>query len=188
VLVIKMADEEESKEQTFDFTKEDVELFKDIFSLFDKRGDDNIPSAELVTVLRALGENPINAELEEWISKVDPEGKGEIAFSDFLSILDESRKHEDNEDEILESLKVFDTDLSGTIEASELKDILCNMGDKLTSNEVDEFLNEHISNDCVDYNSFVKKVMHEVELDTFTPGSPHKMLTNNYHRRTTGGK
>merc|ERR1712032_88916 len=48
--------------------------FKEAFSLFDKDGDGTITTKELGTVMRSLGQNPTEAELQDMIneSKVDP--------------------------------------------------------------------------------------------------------------------
>ena len=49
--------------------------FKEAFSLFDKDGDGCIANKELGTILRSLGNNPSEAELTEYISNVDSDGK-----------------------------------------------------------------------------------------------------------------
>ena len=42
-----------------------VSEYKEAFSLYDKAGEGSIESKELGTVLRALGQNPSMADLEE---------------------------------------------------------------------------------------------------------------------------
>lgn len=48
--------------------------FKEAFSLFDKNGDGNISSKELGIVMRSLGQNPTEAELQDMINEVDFDG------------------------------------------------------------------------------------------------------------------
>ena len=49
--------------------------FKEAFSLFDKNGDGFISSKELGIVMRSLGQNPTEAELQDMINQVDFDGK-----------------------------------------------------------------------------------------------------------------
>jgi Ca2+-binding EF-hand superfamily protein len=49
--------------------------FREAFSLFDKDGDGDITTKELGTVMRSLGQNPSESELQEMIKEVDADGK-----------------------------------------------------------------------------------------------------------------
>lgn len=51
-----------------------VSEFKEAFSLFDKDGDGTITTKELGTVMRSLGHNPTEAELQDMINEVDADG------------------------------------------------------------------------------------------------------------------
>ncbi|KAH7933502.1 hypothetical protein HPB49_013251 [Dermacentor silvarum] len=52
-------------------TEEQIAEFKEAFSLFDKDGDGTITTKELGTVMRSLGQNPTEAELQDMINEVD---------------------------------------------------------------------------------------------------------------------
>lgn len=49
--------------------------FQEAFSLFDKDRDGTITTKELGTVMRSLGQNPTEAELQDMINEVDADGK-----------------------------------------------------------------------------------------------------------------
>ena len=52
-----------------------VTEFKEAFSLFDKNCDGYISSKELGIVMRSLGQNPTEAELQDMINEVDYDGR-----------------------------------------------------------------------------------------------------------------
>ena len=48
---------------------------KEAFSLFDKNGTGRIPTREVGTVIRSLGQNPTEQELQDIVIEVDADGK-----------------------------------------------------------------------------------------------------------------
>lgn len=48
--------------------------FREAFGLFDKNGDGTISSSELGTIMRSLGQNPTESELQDMINEVDVDG------------------------------------------------------------------------------------------------------------------
>lgn len=68
---------------TYELTDEQKAEFKEAFSLFDKDGDETITTKELGTVMRSLGQNPTEAELQDMIQEVDKDGNGTIDFEEF---------------------------------------------------------------------------------------------------------
>lgn len=59
--------------------------FKEAFSLFDKDGDGTITTKELGTVMRSLGQNPTEAELQDMINEVDADGKNSLRLQSPLN-------------------------------------------------------------------------------------------------------
>ncbi|OQR72086.1 Cam protein [Tropilaelaps mercedesae] len=99
-------------------TEEQIAEFKEAFSLFDKDGDGTITTKELGTVMRSLGQNPTEAELQDMINEVDADGNGTIDFPEFLTMMARKMKDTDSEEEIREAFRVFDKDGNGTTRRS----------------------------------------------------------------------
>ena len=55
--------------------------YEEAFKLFDRNGDENITPSELGTVMRSLGLNPTDPELQDMIDEVDIDGKENMNFS-----------------------------------------------------------------------------------------------------------
>lgn len=123
-------------------SEEQVAEFKEAFGLFDKDGDGSITSVELGTVMRSLGQNPTEEELQDMINEVDADGNGTIDFEEFLTMMAKKMTLTDSEEEIREAFKVFDKDDNGFISSSELKSVMANLGEKLTDDEIDEMIRE----------------------------------------------
>ncbi|XP_028058570.1 putative calmodulin-3 [Camellia sinensis] len=154
--------EEELKETMADqLTDDQISEFKEAFSLFDKDGDGCITTKELGTVMRSLGQNPTEAELQDMINEVDADGNGTIDFPEFLNLMARKMKDTDSEEELKEAFRVFDKDQNGFISAAELRHVMTNLGEKLTDEEVDEMIREaDVDGDGqINYEEFVKVMM-----------------------------
>ncbi|WZZ21861.1 hypothetical protein YC2023_123248 [Brassica napus] len=163
-------------------TDDQISEFKEAFSLFDKDGDGTlspqifvfvskacnlvwfagcITTKELGTVMRSLGQNPTEAELQDMINEVDADGNGTIDFPEFLNLMARKMKDTDSEEELKEAFRVFDKDQNGFISAAELRHVMTNLGEKLTDEEVDEMIREaDVDGDGqINYDEFVKVMM-----------------------------
>jgi len=112
-------------------TEEQISKFKEAFTLFDKDGDRTITTKELGNVMRSLGQNPTEAELQDMINEVDANGNGTIDFPEFITMMSRKMKDTDSEEELLEAFKIFDKDGNGFITASELRHVMTSLGENL---------------------------------------------------------
>ncbi|CAG8456231.1 5568_t:CDS:2 [Dentiscutata erythropus] len=111
------------------------------FKLFDNKGNDTIPPEALGDLLRALGQNPSQAEVTELAKTA---GANTATYEEFV-----------------EGFQVLDKDRSGYISAGELRYVLTSLGEKLSEGEVDELMKtvEVDKNGNIKYEEFIKQIM-----------------------------
>ena len=69
------------------FTEEQLTEYREAFGMFDKNGDGTITINELGTVMKSLGTNPTNAELQDIINEVDADGNEKLEFDEFCNLM-----------------------------------------------------------------------------------------------------
>ncbi|KAJ6332246.1 hypothetical protein OIU76_010602 [Salix suchowensis] len=99
-------------------TDEQISEFKEAFSLFDKDGDGCITTKELGTVMRSLGQNPTEAELQDMINEVDADGNAELRH--VMTNLGEKLTDE----EVDEMIREADVDGDGQINYEEFVKVM----------------------------------------------------------------
>jgi len=143
---------------TNELTEEEIAVYKDVFSIFDKDGDGTICAAELGSIMRSLGQQPSDTELEDMINEMDTDSNGTIDFQEFQAMMTRNSKPTDTQEELKQAFKVFDRDNSGTISADELRQVLKSLGDDFTDKEIDEMMKQADldGNGSIDYDEFVR--------------------------------
>ena len=74
--------------------------FREAFEEFDKDGSGAISSKELLGVMRAMGQNPTEDELNNMVMEVNLDGNGTIEFPEFLEMMKQKAKTVDQEGEL----------------------------------------------------------------------------------------
>ncbi|WFD35133.1 myosin II light chain [Malassezia cuniculi] len=133
--------------------------YKEAFALFDKKGTGHIASENLGDLLRALGQNPTQAEVAELAASAPKE----IDFPRFLEILNRPNgfKPAGTPEEFVRGFQVFDKEGTGYIGVGELRYVLTSLGEKLTDEEVDELLKGVTvgADGNIHYETFVRQIL-----------------------------
>eukprot|EP00058_Branchiostoma_floridae_P008437 XP_002593925.1 hypothetical protein BRAFLDRAFT_98224 [Branchiostoma floridae] len=87
-------------------SEERINELRDAFLVFDKDGDGTINTSELATVMRSLGMNPTEAEIQDMMAEMDSDGSGEIDFDEFLGLMGQRMQDVDEEEELKNAFKV----------------------------------------------------------------------------------
>ncbi|XP_015760375.1 PREDICTED: myosin-2 essential light chain-like [Acropora digitifera] len=122
-------------------TQEEIDEYRDAFSLFDTEGDGKIDVEQIGSVLRSLNLNPA----DEDILKIEKDvGDRRVSFEEFLSIFLEEKKNAKkvSVEEFIDTLSAFDKDNAGKVSSGELRHVLTLLGNKLKDHQVDELLSD----------------------------------------------
>lgn len=139
-------------------TKEQIE---DVFNLFDKKKQGFLEKDQFGQVVRALGKNPTAAQLEQILKDIGNDKIDKTIVAN--TVRDKSLKNPlEQEKAMRDAFQALDRDGRGTIQATELRQILGNLGDALSAQEVNALMREvkSGSDGGVDYNEFVDMLVH----------------------------
>merc|ERR1712023_155085 len=147
-----------------EFTDEQKKEFRKNFNLFDKKRTGSIPLSDMGTVLRSLGQNPTEAELQALMEEVDKDKSGTIEFDEFVDLMARTNKSKEQmEEEIKNAFLTFDADNSGYITREELVETLTTMGDPVDEETINGMIAEaDLDGDGkIDYKEFTKIMLQD---------------------------
>ncbi|XP_042304436.1 myosin light polypeptide 6 isoform X2 [Sceloporus undulatus] len=147
-----------------DFSEDQTAEFKEAFQLFDRTGDGKILYSQCGDVMRALGQNPTNAEVMKVLGnpKSDEMNMKTLSFEQFLPMMQTIAKNKDQGcfEDYVEGLRVFDKEGNGTVMGAEIRHVLVTLGEKMTEEEVEMLVAGHEdSNGCINYEAFVRHIL-----------------------------
>ncbi|XP_063711280.1 neo-calmodulin-like [Symsagittifera roscoffensis] len=121
-------------------TREQEEELRDVFTVFDKDGDDRITTLEIKQVLSALGRKVSEQQIMEMISSVDLDSNGSIDFEEFREMMSQRRSATDFETKLQNAFRLFDQNSDGVIDEDELKCVLDKLGIEANDEEIHEMI------------------------------------------------
>ncbi len=132
-----------------------------MFGLFDKDGGGTISNSELGTVMRTLGQNPTETEIEAMIREVDIDGNGEIDFDEFCRLMVKQMEQNQPAEELVEVFKIFDKDSNGQIDWYDLGVAFREIGEKVSDEDLKAMIDEHDHDKdrALNFNEFVRMLL-----------------------------
>jgi Ca2+-binding EF-hand superfamily protein len=139
-------------------SKEKICEIKEFFDNFDKDNDGIITIKELTSIMRALGLNPSDIDIQEIVKRYDKSESGKIEFGDYFDLIQQRYKEPESEEELIHALKLSNKE-GGGIPVIEIEHILSNIGEKLSREEINEIIKNIEVDGMVNYDDFVKYML-----------------------------
>jgi len=117
-----------------------INMFRDIFNMYDKDGNNSIDSGELKLILEELGYECTEDDVSQVIKKFDTDQTGTIDFNEFLCLIGDWMSNDENQ--IRDAFEVFDKEGNGYLSLEQLKRALTTYGEAFTDTEAEEFFSE----------------------------------------------
>ncbi|XP_046992507.1 troponin C, isoallergen Bla g 6.0101 isoform X2 [Schistocerca americana] len=140
---------------------EQIQLLKKAFDAFDQQKKGSIGTDMVRTILEMLGLKLDEKQLQDIIDEVDADGSGQLEFDEFVQLAARFLVEEDAEamqQELREAFRLYDKEGNGYITTGVLREILRELDDKITEEELDMMI-EEIDSDgsgTVDFDEFME--------------------------------
>lgn len=114
--------------------------FKEVFDMFDQDGKGTIGRAQFTTMMKTLGLELSDSELDNLWEKVDADDAGAIEFGCMLERLRKNLSPLSREEQVLEIYEAFDVDNKGSVTGADIARVMRSMGETISDREADELL------------------------------------------------
>ena len=137
---------------------EEIKRAQEIFNMLNKSSSDCILLTDLGKALRGMGLAPSEAHVRDFTDKCDKEPNNCLTIDEFLKIYKECKAVAAfNNDDVVQQIRRLDPRNTGSILASELKELLITGDEPLTPYEADLIIADFCieSKDNIKLNQFI---------------------------------
>ncbi|XP_068672493.1 uncharacterized protein [Montipora capricornis] len=152
-----------------------INEYFEAFRHFDKDKNGFITTKELGNLMKSLGENPTENELQRIKNTVDVDRNGKMDFQEFVELMAKKNQHGMDVGEAKEAFRIFDPDDRGYVLTSELRQAFGRLEEGISESELAEILDDnfHGGNRKIYFEEFKK--MTRVQINNNEATSPNSM-------------
>ena len=98
------------------------------------------------------------------MKKVDPNGSGQFNLQSLEGLIRERGKDPDTLQDVIDALKVFDSDHDGKISVEEFTYAMVNMGEQMNDQEIQEIIadSQLVNNNYIQVEDFARMIMNRI--------------------------
>ena len=149
--------------KTVGVTERDVELYKEVFDLFDTSESGILTPSDLRNAFEMFGYHPKRNVVYQMISDYDSNEAGGICFKEFLKIMTDQLRpcDEDTEDHFQRAFDYFDCDNKGYVTKEDIQRVCLELPEDLSKDELEEIMKklDPESGDKITFKSFHKSMV-----------------------------
>ena len=114
--------------------------------------------------MRALNLNPTELEITEMQQRVDPKNQSWFTLDTLKKVVQERGKDKETLQDLIDALRVFDSDHDGKITVRDFKHAMQTMGERMGEQEIDEIIgdSELVANEYIQIEEFAKMIMNRI--------------------------
>ena len=144
------------------FNQAQIQEFKEAFTMMDQNRDGIICKEDLAAIYQQIGLNPDDKQLKSMLA----ESSNQLNFTHFLTLFGEKLHGTDSESTLRDAFIMFDADKKGVLHEEYVKDLLMNVGDQFSKEELKSTWKEApIEGGQLDYLKFVQIIKRGKEED-----------------------
>ena len=121
-------------------TEAQVLEFREAFYSFDRDRSGYIEREELKNLCAWVGQDATDGEIESMMDLADGDKSGRIDFWEFCTLMAHKMGDTNPDKTLRQAFQVFDNDGSGTISATEIKDVMREMGEQVEEEDMDDLM------------------------------------------------
>jgi len=142
------------------FNKTQIDEFKEAFTMIDSDRDGIIGEDDLVGIFNSTGREPDRKVIKEMLKECSEK----INFTQFLTLFGEKLHGTDSEQALKDAFTMFDEEKRGKLHEEYIKDLLLNVGDQYSKEEIKQVWKEApIEGGMLDYMKFVRIIKRGAE-------------------------
>jgi Ca2+-binding EF-hand superfamily protein len=144
------------------FNQAQIQEFKEAFTMIDQNRDGIIDLDDLTAIYQQIGREPNPKDLKAMLA----ECPGDLNFTHFLTLFGEKLHGTDPESALRDAFIMFDPENKGVLHEEYVKDLLMNVGDQFSKDEIKATWKEApIEGGQLDYMKFVQIIKRGKEED-----------------------